>query len=115
MSRSGNMGLPAKKNLRTRKEERLNGHHEVWARSVFHALVTAVLAVSLVAPALAQNPPPAIVSTVGYINGTPLTTHTSNTFNSSNASTLVAFVSTDTPWNGLPISINGISDNVGNS
>src|SRR5262249_1645236 len=31
------------------------------------------------------------------------------------ASTLVAFVSTNTPWNGLPVSINGLSDNSGNT
>jgi IPT/TIG domain/Bacterial Ig domain len=58
---------------------------------------------------------PVIVSTRGYINGTPLTAHTSTAFNSVGASTLVAFVSTNTPWNGLPVSITGLSDSAGNS
>jgi hypothetical protein len=58
---------------------------------------------------------PAIVSTRGYINGTPLTSHTSTAFNSVGASTLVAFVSTNTPWNGQPVSISGLSDSAGNS
>jgi hypothetical protein len=63
----------------------------------------------------AQTSPPAILGTVGYINGTALTTHTSTRFNSSGASTLVAFVSTNTPWSGQPVSINGVSDSLGNT
>ena len=80
-------------------------------------LLVAILPLALMAvvPALAQTSPPVIVSSVGYINGTPLTAHTSTTFNSTNASTLVAFVSTNTPWNGLPVGINGLSDNLGNT
>ena len=76
-----------------------------------------LVAVALVAalPALAQTSAPVIVGSVGYINGTPLTTHTSTAFNSTGASTLVAFVSTNTPWNGLPVSISGLSDNLGNT
>lgn len=66
------------------------------------------------ASAFAQSPP-AIVGRLGYINGTAQTTHTSTAFNSTGASTFVAFVSTNTPWNGLPVSISGISDNVGNN
>jgi hypothetical protein len=58
---------------------------------------------------------PTIVSSRGYINGTPLTAHTSTAFNSVGASTLVAFVSTNTPWNGLPVSISGLTDNAGNT
>jgi hypothetical protein len=58
---------------------------------------------------------PVVVSSVGYINGTSLTTHTSAPFNASGASTLVAFASTNTPWNGLPVSISGLSDNMGNT
>ena len=58
---------------------------------------------------------PAIVNTRGYINGTPLTAHTSTSFNSVGASTLVAFVSTNTPWNGQAVSISGLSDSAGNS
>ena len=45
---------------------------------------------------------PVINSSVGYINGTPLTAHTSTAFKSTGSSTLVAFVSSHTPWNGLP-------------
>jgi len=60
-------------------------------------------------------PLPSKVSSEGYINGTPLTTHTTGVFNSVGSSTLVAFVSTNTPWNGLPASISGVSDNQGNT
>ena len=76
-----------------------------------------ILTLALVAalPTLAQTSPPVIVSTVGYINATPLTTHTSAAFNCTGASALVAFVSTNTPWNGLPVNISGLSDNLGNS
>jgi len=98
------------------EEKPLNARLEVSLNHLFHVVVAGALAAMfLVVPSLAQSTPPAIVSTVGYINGTPLTTHTANAFNSSGASTLVAFVSTDTPWNGAPISINGVSDNLGNS
>ena len=47
-------------------------------------LLVAVLPLALMAvvPALAQTSPPVIVSSVGYINGTPLTAHTSTAFNS---------------------------------
>ena len=54
------------------------------------------------------------MSTVGYINGTPLT-HTSAAFNSVGSSTLVAFVSSHPSWNGLPVSISGLSDSAGNT
>ena len=62
----------------------------------------------------AQVSQPAVVSSVGYINGSPLTVHTSTAFHSTGASTLVAFVSTNTPWNGLPVSIGSVTDNLGN-
>ena len=58
---------------------------------------------------------PVIVGTIGYTNGTSLTLHTSSAFKSIGATTLVAFVSTNTPWNSLPVSINGVSDNLGNT
>ena len=61
---------------------------------------------------------PAVVSSSGYINGNPLTAHTTAAFNSVGASTLVAFVSTHPswPWHGPPtVSISGLSDNVGNT
>ena len=67
------------------------------------------------APAFAQTSTPAVVSSRGYVNGTPLATHTSTAFNSVGASTLVAFVSSHPSWNGLPVSINGLSDNLGNT
>jgi hypothetical protein len=51
----------------------------------------------------------------GYINGTPLTSHTTAAFNSVGVSTLVIFVSTNSPWNGQSVSISGVSDNLGNS
>src|SRR5262249_2512976 len=58
---------------------------------------------------------PVIVSSVGYLNGTPLTAHTSTAFNSMGASTLIAFVSSHPSWNGLPVSISGLTDNLGNT
>ena len=73
------------------------------------------LALTAALPTSAQTSPPVIVSTVGYINATPLTTHTSAAFNTTGASALVAFVSTNTPWNGLPVNISGLSDNLGNT
>jgi hypothetical protein len=82
---------------------------------VFQPLATLVLALVIALPSSAQTSSPAIVSSVGYINGTPLTTHASNSFNSTGAYTLVAFVSTNTPWNGQTVSINGVSDNLGNT
>ena len=56
-----------------------------------------------------------VVSTVGYINSAPLTTHTSAAFNTIGSSTLVAFVSSHPSWNGLPVSISGLSDSAGNT
>jgi hypothetical protein len=79
------------------------------------ALAVGTLSFLFGVSAVAQTAAPAILSTVGYINGTPLTVHTSTSFNTTGASALVAFVSTNTPWNGLPVSINGISDSVGNT
>ncbi|MGE5057515.1 MAG: Ig-like domain-containing protein [Acidobacteriota bacterium] len=78
--------------------------------------LAALLAFALITiTSLAQTTPPVIVNSVGYINGTSQTVHTSSAFNSSGASTLVAFVSTNTPWNGQPVSLNGVSDNLGNT
>lgn len=59
--------------------------------------------------------PPTISSSVGYVNGTPLTAHTTATFNTSGASTLVAFVSSHPSWNGQPVSFSGVTDNAGNT
>ena len=67
--------------------------------------LVAVLPLVLLAtlPSLAQTSSPAKVSSLGYINGTPLTAHTSAAFNSTGASTLVAFVSRHPFWNGQPV------------
>jgi large repetitive protein len=86
--------------------------------SVFRLIGVLSLALVAVVPTLAQTSPPVIVSSVGYINGTPLTAHTSTAFNSTAASTLVAFVSTHPAWpwpDGAPVSISGLSDNLGNT
>ena len=79
--------------------------------------LVAILTLTLFAtiPAFGQAPAPAEVGSQGYINGTPQTVHTTAAFNTTGASTLVVFVSTDTPWNGAPVSISGVSDNLGNS
>jgi hypothetical protein len=79
--------------------------------------VFSILAIAMAAafPAAAQTIPPAIVTTNGYINATPLTAHTTSVFNTTGATTLVAFVSTNTPWNGQPVSISGLTDNLNNT
>ena len=63
----------------------------------------------------APPPTPVVVSSREYINGTPLTTHTTAAFNSIGGSTMVAFVSSFPVVNGLPVSIAGVSDNLGNT
>lgn len=45
----------------------------------------------------------------------PLSAHTTAEFNSGGASTLVAFVSSHPWWNGRPVSITSLSDNMGNT
>jgi IPT/TIG domain/Bacterial Ig domain len=89
--------------------------YQCLVRFVLHSVGILTLALTAALPSLAQTSPPVIVSTVGYINGTPLTTHTSAAFNTAGASALVAFVSTNTPWNGLPVNISSLSDNLGNT
>ena len=81
---------------------------------ILRAVPIFLLGLFIAAQASSQSSP-VIVSTRGYINGTPLTAHTSTAFNTAGASTLVAFVSTNTPWNGQPVSISGLSDNAGNT
>jgi len=88
---------------------------EFFMKRVLRVVAVLALALFAVGPTLAQTSPPVIVSSVGYINPTPLTAQTSTAFKSTGASTLVAFVSTNTPWNGLPVSISGMSDNLGNT
>ncbi|WP_429634941.1 Ig-like domain-containing protein, partial [Tunturiibacter psychrotolerans] len=72
-------------------------------------VATVSLTVTTVAPA------PSRVSSQGYINTTALTTHTTAAFNTVGASTLVMFVGSHSPWNSQPVSISGVSDNLGNS
>ena len=83
-------------------------------RFVLRAIVALAALILAEAPSLAQTSP-TILSTVGYLNATPQTVHTSNSFNSSGGFTLVAFVSTHPSWNGLPVAINGLTDNAGNN
>jgi hypothetical protein len=64
---------------------------------------------------MAVAPAPVELGSQGYINGNAQTVHTTAAFNTVGASTLVMFVGTHTPWNGLPLSISGVTDNVGNS
>src|ERR1700730_2049679 len=79
--------------------------------------LAAVLAlVTLTAVQAFAQPAPSEVSSIGYINPTPLTVHTTAAFNSVGASTLVAFVSTHPAW---PVTtapqtvfISSVTDNV---
>jgi len=57
---------------------------------------------------------PSVVATCGYINPTPLTEHTTHTFNSKGASTLVVYLSSHPVWNGKNVSFEGITDSTGN-
>jgi hypothetical protein len=93
-------------------------HRKLFPNSVLCLIAVLPLAILTAAPAFAQTVTPAVVSSIGYINGTPQTTHTTAAFNSGGASTLVAFVSTHPAWpwpGGQPVSITGLSDNVGNA
>jgi hypothetical protein len=56
-----------------------------------------------------------VVSSLGYINRKPLTSHVPAPFHSAGASTILAYISSHPSWNGHRVSIVGISDNVGNS
>jgi hypothetical protein len=58
---------------------------------------------------------PAVVSTRGYINRTPLTSHVTATFGTVGSTTMVPYVPSHPSWNGRPVSIIGLSDNVGNA
>ena len=78
-------------------------------------IAVVAFAALLSAPALGQSTAPSIVNSCGYLNGTSLTVHTTAAFNSVGASTLVAFVSTLPVWNNLPVAINGVTDNLGNT
>ena len=66
-------------------------------------------------PTFADASAPKVVSSLGYINRKPLTSHVTASFNSGGASTIVAFISSHPSWNGHPVKIVGIRDNVGNS
>ena len=90
-------------------------HRESCPTYVRRLLAVLLLGILLAVPSFAQTATPAVVSSRGYINGTPQTAHTSAAFNSLGASTLVAFVSSHPSWNGNPVSISGLSDNQGNT
>ncbi len=92
----------------------MNRHDRRLAVCLRGALIALALALVAV-PALAQTSSPAVISRQGYINGTPLAAHTTGAVNSTNASMLVAFVSTHPSWLDLPVSISGLSDNLGNT
>src|SRR2546427_815627 len=96
------------------REALMNRHDRLFASRLCSALLLLLLALGAV-PALAQASSPTVVDRQGYINGTPLTAHTTGAVNSTNASMLVAFGSTFPSWLDLPVSIGGLSDNLGNT
>src|SRR5882672_6961823 len=96
-------------------EGSLSPKFESFTRRVLCLFAVLPLFVLAVVPTLAQPAPPTVVRSVGYLNGTPLTAHTSTAFNSLGSSTMVAFVSSHPSWNGLPVNINGVTDNLGNN
>jgi hypothetical protein len=93
----------------------LSPKFESFTRRVLCLLAVLPLFVLAVVPTLAQPAPPTVVRSVGYLNGTPLTAHTSTAFNSVGSSTMVAFVSSHPSWNGLPVNISGLTDSLGNN
>ncbi len=66
-------------------------------------------------PAFAETSPPSVVSSLGYINRKPLASHTTASFNSGGASTIVVYLSSHPSWDGRPVTIDGVTDNAGNS
>jgi hypothetical protein len=66
-------------------------------------------------PTFAETSAPTVVSSLGYISRKPLISHVTASFNSGGASTIMAFISSHPSWNGHPVSVVGLSDNVGNS
>ncbi len=66
-------------------------------------------------PTFAETSAPSVVSSLGYINRKPLTSHTTAAFNSGGASTIVVYLSSHPSWDGRPVTIDGITDNAGNS
>src|SRR5438067_9765003 len=69
----------------------------------------------LVLAPVASASTPAIVTSQAYLNGTPLSAHTTAAFNSTGATTLVAFVGTFPTFNGQAVGITGVTDNLNNS
>ena len=90
---------------------------ELFLRCVLRVVATLSLAIFPAASAFATVTP-AKVSSSGYLSGTPFATQTTAEFNSIGSTTLVAFVSTHPVWpqpgSGLPVSISGVTDNMGN-
>jgi hypothetical protein len=58
---------------------------------------------------------PQPLASEGYMNTSPLTTHTSSGFNSTDATILVAFVATHPLFLSLPVAISGFTDSAGNT
>jgi Bacterial Ig domain len=83
-------------------------------RALFFAIVLPP-AILTTLPAFAETSAPTVVNSLGYINRKPLTSHTTASFNSGGASTIVVYLSSHPSWDGRPVAINGITDNAGNS
>jgi hypothetical protein len=58
---------------------------------------------------------PEPVASYGYLNRTPLPTHTTSAFNTTGATTLVAFVGSHPTWMSLTVTIRSLTDSVGNT
>src|SRR5579862_2955113 len=80
-----------------------------------HLGAALLIAQLLASSTFGQSTAPAVASSVGYLNEQPLLTHTTELFDSRGTSTLVAFVGSHPTWNGLPVSISGLTDNLNNS
>ena len=82
--------------------------------ALFFAIVLSP-AILTTLPVFAETSAPTVVNSLGYINRKPLTSHTTASFNSAGASTIVVFLSSHPSWNGRPVTIDGVTDNAGNS
>jgi Bacterial Ig domain len=82
--------------------------------ALFFAIVL-LPAILTTLPTFAETSAPAVVNSLGYINRKPLASHTTASFNSGGASTIVVYLSSHPSWDGRPVTIDGITDNAGNS
>ena len=86
-----------------------------WLKSVLFFAFVLPPTILTTLPAFAETSAPAVVNSLGYINRKPLASHTTTSFNSAGASTIVVYLSSHPSWDGRPVMIDGVTDSAGNS